>query len=61
MCDNVDERDTVMWYASQARESYPISVSESLFKVGICLPASPHVTDDDVRYVVDTIKEAIEP
>ena len=34
-------------------------VEESLFKVGFCLPAGPYVTDDDVRYIVDSIKEAI--
>ena len=39
--------------------AYVNGVSESLFKVGICLPAGPYVTDDDVRYIVDTIKEAI--
>ena len=34
-------------------------VSESIFKVGFCLPAGPYVTDDDVRYIVDCIREAI--
>lgn len=34
-------------------------VSEALFKVGMCLPAGPYVTDDDVHYIVDTIKDAI--
>lgn len=34
------------------------SVNES-FDIGLCLPASPYVTDDDVRYIVDSIKEAI--
>ena len=34
-------------------------VSESIFKVGFCLPAGPYVTDDDVRYIVDCIKDAI--
>lgn len=38
--------------------AYVNGVSESLFKVGICLPAGPYVTDDDVRYIVDTIKAA---
>ena len=40
--------------------AYVNGVSESLFKVGICLPAGPYVTDDDVRYIVATIREAIE-
>lgn len=39
--------------------AYVNGVSEALFKVGFCLPASPYVTDDDVRYIVDCIKEAI--
>ena len=39
--------------------AYVNGVSESLFKVGICLPAGPYVTDDDVRYIVDTIKTSI--
>ncbi len=36
--------------------AYVNGVSESLFKVGMCLPAGPYVTDDDVRYIVDQIK-----
>ena len=39
--------------------AYTNGVSESLFAVGICLPAGPYVTDDDVRYIVDTIKANI--
>lgn len=39
--------------------AYVNGVSESLFKVGMCLPAGPLVTDDDVRYIVSKIKEAI--
>lgn len=39
--------------------AYVNGVSESIFKVGMCLPAGPYVTDDDVRYIVDCIKEAI--
>lgn len=39
--------------------AYVNGVSEAIFKVGICLPAGPHVTDDDVRYIVDTIKSSI--
>lgn len=40
--------------------AYLNGVSESLFAVGICLPAGPYVTDDDVRYIVDVIKNSIE-
>lgn len=39
--------------------AYTNGVSEALFAVGICLPAGPYVTDDDVRYIVNTIKENI--
>ena len=38
---------------------YLNGVSEAIFKVGMCLPAGPYVTDDDVRYIVETIKNAI--
>ena len=40
--------------------AYVNGVSEEIFKVGMCLPAGPYVSDDDVRYIVDCIKEAIE-
>ena len=39
--------------------AYINGVSESIFKIGMCLPAGPYVTDDDVKYIVDTIKDAI--
>lgn len=39
--------------------AYINGVSESLFKVGLCLPAGPYVTDENVRYIVDTIKSSI--
>lgn len=38
---------------------YTSGVEEDLFKVGFCLPAGPYVTDEDVRYIVECIKEAI--
>jgi dTDP-4-amino-4,6-dideoxygalactose transaminase len=40
--------------------AYVNGVSEAIFKVGMCLPAGPYVSDEDVRYIVDCIKEAIE-
>ena len=40
--------------------AYVNGVSEAIFKVGMCLPAGPYVKDDDVKYIVDTIKSAIE-
>ena len=39
--------------------TYVNGVSEALFKIGMCLPAGPYVSDDDVKYIVDTIKNAI--
>ena len=38
--------------------AYLNGVSEAVFKMGMCLPAGPYVTDDDVRYIVETIKKA---
>ena len=38
---------------------YTNNVEEDLFKVGFCLPAGPYVTDEDVHYIVECIKEAI--
>lgn len=40
--------------------AYTNGVSESLFKVGICLPAGPWVTDEHVHYIVDQIKASIQ-
>lgn len=39
--------------------AYINGVSEEIFKVGFCLPAGPCVSDDDVHYIVDCIREAI--
>ncbi len=39
--------------------AYSNGVSESLFSVGLCLPAGPYVNENDVRYITDTIKQAI--
>lgn len=39
--------------------AYVNGVSESLFKIGMCLPSGPYVTEDDVRFIVDAIKESI--
>lgn len=38
---------------------YTNGVEEDIFKVGMCLPAGPYVSDDDVKYIVESIKEAI--
>jgi len=39
--------------------AYVNGVSEAIFKVGMCLPSGPYVSDDDVRYIVNTIRNAI--
>ena len=39
--------------------AYVNGVSEAIFKVGMCLPAGPYVTDEDVMFIVETIKNAI--
>ena len=38
---------------------YTNGIEEELFKGGFCLPAGPYVTDEDVRYIVEWIKEGI--
>ena len=38
---------------------YENGVSEELFKVGMCLPSGPCVSEDDVKYIVDCIKKAV--
>ncbi len=43
----------------QNAPAYVNGVSESIFKIGMCLPAGPYVTDDDVRYIVEQIKANI--
>ena len=39
--------------------AYTNGVSESLFKRGLCLPSGPYVSEDDVRYIVSCIKNAL--
>lgn len=39
--------------------AYVNGVSESLFKRGLCLPSGPWVTDKDVHYIVEEMKECI--
>ena len=44
----------------QDAPAYVNGVSDRIFKVGMCLPAGPCVSDDDVRYIVESIKNSIE-
>lgn len=39
--------------------AYTNGISEALFKVGMCLPAGPYVTDDDVEFICKAIKSLI--
>ena len=39
--------------------AYVNGVSEEIFKVGMCLPSGPYVSDDDVKYIVETIKDSV--
>lgn len=38
---------------------YVNGTSDGLFRIGMCLPTGPYVSDDDVRRIVESIKEAI--
>ena len=49
----------IVCQTSDTSVAYINGVSESLFKVGMCLPSGPYVSDEDVKYIVETIKEAI--
>lgn len=53
------KNENIICQTSDSSIAYVNGVSEALFKVGMCLPAGPYVTDDDVKYIVDCIKEAI--
>lgn len=39
--------------------AYVNGVSEELFKIGMCLPSGPCVTDEDAKYIVESIKSLI--
>ena len=39
---------------------YTDGTAEGLFKKGLCLPAGPYVSDQDVAYIVQTIKNSIQ-
>ena len=49
----------IVCQTSGSSVAYVNGISEAIFKVGMCLPAGPYVSDDDVRYIVNTIKNAI--
>ena len=39
--------------------AYVNGVSEGLFKIGMCLPTGPCVTDENVKHIVNTIKASL--
>lgn len=39
--------------------AYVNGISERIFKQGLCLPSGPMVTDDDVQYIIENIKNNI--
>ena len=39
--------------------AYVNGVSEAMFKRGLCLPSGPMVTDEDIAYIIENIKNAI--
>ena len=55
-----DSSESIICQTSDASVAYTRGIEEELFKVGFCLPAGPYVTDEDVRYIVECIKEAME-
>lgn len=40
--------------------AYVNGVGEEIFKLSMCLPAGPCVTEEEIKYIVDTIKNAID-
>ena len=49
----------IICQTSDTSVAYVNGVSEAMFKIGMCLPAGPYVKDEDVRYIVQCIKDAI--
>jgi len=43
----------------KAAPAYTNGISEKLYKTGICLPSGPWVSDEDVKYIVETILQQI--
>ena len=53
------KKGEIVCQTSGSSVAYINGVSEDLFKMGMCLPAGPYVSDEDVKYIVETIKNAI--
>ena len=39
--------------------AYVNGVSEELFKKGLCLPSGPMISDEDARFIIESIKQSI--
>lgn len=65
MLDSVNIESRPLWKPMHKQPvyktavSYTNGISESLFKRGLCLPSGPYVSDRDVEYIVEKIKESI--
>lgn len=59
--ENIRMKDEdIVCQTSDSSVAYINGISEDIFKIGMCLPAGPYVSDDDVRYIVEKIREAID-
>ena len=59
--ENIGTKDEdIVCQTSDSSVAYINGISEDIFKIGMCLPAGPYVSDDDVRYIVEKIREAID-
>ena len=59
--ENIRTKDEdIVCQTSDSSVAYINGISEDIFKIGMCLPAGPYVSDDDVRYIVEKIREAID-
>lgn len=52
--------DNIICQTSSTSVAYINGVSESLFKCGLCLPSGPCVSDEDVKFIIDSIKGLID-
>ncbi|MBF1385131.1 DegT/DnrJ/EryC1/StrS family aminotransferase [Prevotella aurantiaca] len=39
--------------------AYVNGISEELFKIGLCLPSGPMVSEEDVKFIIESIRESI--
>ena len=52
--------DGIVCQTSASSVAYINGVSESLFKRGLCLPSGPCVTDEQVNFIINSVKSLIE-